>query len=50
MGLKAGLENGEGLRGVDLMGEGVPEPGSCPGKGSFPKTAELGLGDVEETG
>jgi len=30
MGLEAGLEDGEGLRGADLMGEGLPEPGSWP--------------------
>lgn len=50
MGLEAGLEDGEGLRGADLLGEGVPEPGSCSGEGSVPKTAQVGLLDGEETG
>ena len=34
MGLEVGLEEGEGLGVTDMLGEGVPEPGSCPGEGS----------------
>lgn len=50
MGLEVGLEDGEGHGIADQLGEGVPEPGSCPGEGSVPKTAEVGLVDGEETG
>ena len=31
MGLEVGLGDGEGLGVTDMLGEGVPEPGSCPG-------------------
>ena len=31
---EVGLENWEGLCVSDVMGEGVPEPGSYPGEGS----------------
>ena len=34
MSLEAGLEDGEGLRVTNMLGEGVPEPGRCPGEGS----------------
>ena len=35
MSLEAGLEDGEGLRVTNMLGEGVPEPGRCPGEGSL---------------
>jgi hypothetical protein len=41
MGLEVGLEEGEGLGVTDMLGEGVPEPGSCPGEGSVAKAAEF---------
>ena len=41
MSLEAGLEDGEGLGVTDVLGEGVPEPGSCPGEGSVAKAAEV---------
>ena len=34
MSLEAGLEDGEGLRVMNMLGEGVPEPGRCPGEDS----------------
>ena len=39
MGFEVGLEDGEGLGVTDMLGEGVPEPGSCPGEGSIAKAA-----------
>ena len=39
MGLEVGLEDGEGLGVTDMLGEGVPEPGSCPGECSVTETA-----------
>ena len=39
--VEVGLEGGEGLRVMDMLGEGVPEPGSCPGECSVTKTAEF---------
>ena len=41
MSLEAGLEDGEGLRVTNMLGEGVPEPGSCPGEGSVTKAVEF---------
>ena len=41
-----GLEDGEGLRVADMLGEGVPETGSCPGerysKGPFTPYGKYG--------
>ena len=50
MGLEVGLEDGEGLGIADMSGEGVPEPGSCPGECSDTKTAEFGCVGGEERG
>ena len=33
-GLEVVLEDGEGLRVADMLGEGVPETGGCPGERS----------------
>ena len=41
MSLEAGLEDGEGLRVTNMLGEGVPEPGSCPGEGSVTNAVEF---------
>ncbi len=45
VGVETGQGDGEGLRVSELLWEGVPEPGSCPGKGPVPETAAVGLGD-----
>ena len=50
MGVKVGLEDGEGLGVVDMLGEGAPEPASCPGERSVAKTAEFCCVGGEETG
>ena len=39
--LEAGLKDGEGLRVTNMLGEGVPEPGSCPGEGFVTKAVEF---------
>ena len=41
MSLEAGLEDGEGLRVTNMLGEGVPEPARCPGEGSVTKAVEF---------
>ena len=41
MGLVVGLEDGEGLGVTDMLGKGVPDPGSCPGACSVTETAEF---------
>ena len=49
MGLVVGLEDGEGLGVTDMLGKGVPDPGSCPGACSVTETAEFWCVGWEET-
>ena len=50
VGFEAGLEQGEGLRLTEVLGEGVPELRGCHREGSVPKAPEFGLGDGKQTG